>query len=236
LNIILQGRSSLVSKSKKFESARFEIVIAVLIAVVSLTTALSAWRTNVVGSNAGDATRQGLIDAVKQQTSANEDWRKVYEEADYAQSFSIYLAGVEALEASGDQSAIHQASNLRQYLLPNLQLLSQPLGTDEKYQKLDGTYDLDERFADLEAETPRLDKLNPQVSFKLGDLYSGEQRWLTIGTILLALALFWLALAQIGGRRMRLVTVLIGTGVFLFGLVWFFVVEVVYFFLRGGAL
>jgi hypothetical protein len=223
-----------MSRSKWFESSRLEIVIAVLIAVVSLTAALSAWRTNVAGASAGDATRQGLIDAVKRQTSANEDWRKVYEEADYAQNFSIYLAGVEALEASGEPDAAQQATNLRQYLLPNLQLFSQPLGTDEKYQKPDGTYDIDKRFSDLEAESPDLSKLDPQVSFKLADLYSGEQRWLTIGTILLALALFWLALAQVGGSRLRWVTIFLGICVYVFGLVWFLLVEVVYFFLRGG--
>jgi hypothetical protein len=223
-----------MSKSKWSESARLEIVIAFLIAVVSLTAALSAWRTNVAGSSAGDATRQGLIDVVKRQTSANEDWRKVYEEADYAQTFSVYQAGVEAMEASGDPDAAHQATNLRQYLLPNLQLLSQPLGTDAKYQKQDGTYDIDKRFADLEAESPDLYKLDPQASFKLADLYSGEQRWLTIGTILLAVALFWLALAQVGGSRLRWVTIILGVCVYVFGLVWFFLVEVIYFFMRGG--
>jgi hypothetical protein len=236
LLLFYRERRSIVSKSNMFESTRFEIVIAVLIAVVSLTTALSAWRTNVVGSSAGDATRQGLIDAVKRQTSANEDWRKVYQEADYAQTFSVYQAVVDALNASGDQEAAHQATNLRQYLLPNLQLLSQPLGTDEKYIKPDGTYDLEKRFADLEAETPDLAKLDPLASFKLADQYSGEQRWLTIGTILLAVSLFWLALAEVGRGRMRLVTVPLGIGVYLVGLALIFFVEVIYFFLRGGAL
>jgi uncharacterized membrane protein len=43
----------------------FEVINAILIAVVSLTTAFAVWRTNVVGSNADNENRQGLIDAVK---------------------------------------------------------------------------------------------------------------------------------------------------------------------------
>ena len=99
---------------EKTKSNRLELVIAFLIAIVSLTTALAAWRTNAVGSKAGDATRQGLIDAVKKQATTNEDWRRLYEEAGYAQSYAVTLAGVEAMEASGDPVAAAQAVNLRE--------------------------------------------------------------------------------------------------------------------------
>ena len=51
------------------KSERLDIVIAVLIALVSLTVSLAAWRTNVVGSNASDANRQGLIDAEEKRRS-----------------------------------------------------------------------------------------------------------------------------------------------------------------------
>jgi hypothetical protein len=218
------------------ESPRLDVFIAILIAIVSATTALAAWRVGMVGSAAGDATRQGLIDTVKKQASANEDWRKVYEEAGYAQTYAVTLAQVEAFEKSGDTTAQAQAKNMRQYLLPNLQLLSQPLGTDAKYLKSDGTYDLDRRFSDLEAESPDLAALDPQASFKLSDQYAAEQRWLTVGVVLLAISLFWLALAQINAGRSRLIALVTGAGVYLFGLAWFGLVEIIYFFVRGGAL
>jgi len=215
---------------------RLDLVIAFLIAIVSLTTALAAWRTNAVGSAAGDATRQGLIDAVKKQAAANEDWRKLYEEAAYAQSYAVTLAGVEAMEASRDTTAAAQAANMRQYLLPSIIKLSDPLGTDPKYQLKDGTYDLAMRFADIEAESPDLMKLDPQVSFALAGWYNSEQRWLMLGTVLLAISLLWLALSELGGSRMRLGTLGIGVIIYLFGLAWFFFIEALFFFLRGGAL
>ncbi len=47
-----------MTEKKRFDPARMDVIIAVLIALVSLTTALAAWRTNVVGSSVADANRQ----------------------------------------------------------------------------------------------------------------------------------------------------------------------------------
>ena len=219
-----------------YESPKLDIFIALVIAIVSATTAFAAWRASMVSSAAGDAIRQGLIDAVKKQTTASEDWRRAYEEAGYAQTYAVTLAQVEAFETSSDKTAQDQAKNMRQYLLPNLQLLGDPLTTDERYLKGDGTYDLDLLFTDLEATSPELAKLDPGASFKLSDQYSSEQRWLTVGVILLAISLFWLALSQLGIKRSRLVTFGIGVGIYLFGLVWFGLVEIIFYFVRGGVL
>jgi hypothetical protein len=218
------------------ESPRLDVFIAVVIALVSVTTAFAAWRVSTVSSAAGDAIRQGLIDAVKKQTAENEDWRKTYEEASHAQTYAVTLAQVEAFEKSDNETAQAQAKNLRQYLLPNLQLISQPLSTDEKYLKADGTYDLDKRFADLEADAPDLAALDPQASFNLSDQYGAEQRWLTVGVILLAVSLFWLALSELSAKRSRLIMLTIGMGIYLFGLAWFAVVEIIFFSVRGGLL
>ena len=74
------------------ESPRLDIFIAIVIAIVSATTAFAAWRASMVSSAAGDAIRQGLIDAVKQQAATSEDWRKLYEEAGHAQTYAVTLA------------------------------------------------------------------------------------------------------------------------------------------------
>jgi hypothetical protein len=160
----------------------------------------------------------------------------LYEEAGYALTYAVTLAGVEAMEASGDSTSAAQAVNMRQYLLPGIVQLADPLATNPKYQLNDGTYDLALRFTDLEADAPDLAALDPQASFTLSDQYSSEQRWLMLGTVLLALSLFWLALAQVGGSRLRLGTLGIGVIIYLIGLAWFFFVEILFLFLRGGAL
>jgi hypothetical protein len=70
----------------------------------------------------------------------------------------------------------------------------------------------------------------------LADRYASEQRWLTIGTVLLAISLFWLGLAEILSGRGRTVNLTLGIGVFLIGLLFFLIVEIVAIWGRGGVL
>jgi hypothetical protein len=225
-----------MTEKRRLDPARMDVMIAVLIALVSLTTALAAWRTNTVGSSAADANRQGLIDALKKGAAQNEDWRKVYEEAGYASSFAIESAAADAMDASKDKSLTAASKNLRQYLLPSMQLLSEPLGTQEKYLKSNGNFDIEKRFTDLESESPDLAALDPAASFKRADQYSSEQRWLTVGTVLLAISLLWLGLAEVLAGRGRTVNLTLGIGVYLLGLLFFLVVEAVFIIGRGGVL
>lgn len=217
-------------------SPRLEVFIAVMIALASATTAFVTWRTSMVNSEAGNAIRQGLIDAVKKQASANESWRRVYEQARYAQTYSVTLAQVKAYEANSNKAGKVQAENMRQYLLPSLQLLSEPLSTNEKYLKEDDTYDLEMYFADLQSESPDLAALDPEMFFKLSDDYGAEQRWLTVDIVLLAVCLFWLALAELNSGRSRVIMLVIGLGIYFFSLTWFGFVEIAFIVARGGVL
>jgi hypothetical protein len=225
-----------MKEKKPLDPARMDLVIAVLIALVSLTTALAAWRTSIVGSSAAEANRQGMINAVKKVAAQNESWRRLYEEVGYATTFAIESAAADAMEASEDESLKAAAKNVRQYLLPSLQLLSEPLGTQEKYLKSDGTFDLEKRFADLEAESPDTLALNPTASFELADKYASEQRWLTVGTVLLAISLLWLGLAELLSGRRRVINLTLGLGTYLLGVLFFLIVEVAAIWGRGGVL
>jgi hypothetical protein len=225
-----------MQKPHWFASLNLEIVIAFLIAIVSTTLALAAWRSNLVSSSAGDASRHGILDTLKRQSAANEDWRATYQEAGYAENYAVYQAEVQALEASDDPAAAAQAANLRQYMLPSLQTPAQPLASDPVYQNADGTYNLSKRFNALEAATPDLRDLDPRASFVLAGRYYAEQRWLTVAAVLLAVSLFWLALAEVGGKRLRMATVFIGVGVYTLGLVLLIAIEVISVVVRGGVL
>jgi hypothetical protein len=225
-----------MTQKQRFDPARMDVMIAILIALVSLTTALAIWRTNTVGSSAADANRQGLIDALQKGTAQNEEWRKVYEEAGYASSFAMESAAADAMDASKDTTLKSASKNLRQYLLPSMQLQSEPLGTQEKYLKSNGNFDLEKRFADLEAESPDLLALDPEASFQRANNYSSEQRWLTVGTVLLAISLFWLGLAEVLTGPTRAVNFTLGIAVYVAGLLFFLIVELVFIVGRGGTL
>ena len=219
-------------KRANWFTSRFEMVNAVLIAIVALTTAFAVWRTNVIGSIAADENRNGLIAAIKKQALDSENYRKVYEEAGFAYQFAVKQAEVEALDAGNDPVQQAQAANIRQYLLPNMQLLAQPLATDEKYKKEDGTYDLQKRLADMEAAEQA--QIDPSASFKRADSFFSQQRWLVLGSIFLALSLFWLALAEVSSERLRGLQFTLGLVTFLVGVLWFVAVELIFIYMRRG--
>jgi len=210
---------------------RAEVLIAIAIAAVSLATAVAAWRTSDLGSKAGDAERQGLIESLQVQSLANEDWRMVFEEAANAQRYFAAGAEVEALEAIGDTASQAQAQALQEYLLPNLALVAGPLTTEETYVKPDGSLDLEQRFTDLQAANLELGALDPRATFAKADRLHAEHRWLVVGTVLLAISLFWLALAEINQERSRRVALTLGLAIFVFGLAWFTTVELVSYFI-----
>ena len=218
-------------KRSRWFTSRFEAINAIIIAVVALTTAFSVWRTNVVGSIAADENRNGMIDAIKKQALDSENYRKVYEEAGFAYQFAVKQAEVEALEAGNDPVQQAQAANIRQYLLPNMQLLGQPLATDEKYQNTNGTYDLQKRLADMQAEQEQID---PSASFKRADSFFSQQRWLVVGSIFLAISLFWLALAEVSIERLRGWQFTLGLVTFLVGVLWLVAVELIFIYTRRG--
>ena len=202
-----------------FDAPRWELATALLIAVVSFTTALVVYLTNRAGSDAADESHQGLIEAIKLQAFANENWRETYQVAASAYTFTAFQDGAQALEASQDPDALALAENYRQFLLPNLQLLAEPLVTELQYQRSDGTYNLQKRFAALQDE-PEIKALDPQARFDRAAKDYARQRWYVNGSVLLAASLFWLALAQVSHTRRRLLSVGAGLLFFAVGVVW----------------
>jgi hypothetical protein len=204
---------------------RSEIWIAIAIAIVSLSTAVAAWRTSDLDSHAGDAEREGLIQTVQSQSLTNEDWRLVYEQAANAQRYFASQAEAGALAASGNAGARDQAQALQDYLLPNLALIAGQLVTNPAYLQDDGSLDLQARFADEQAANQALNALDLEGAFARADRLRNQRRWLSVGAVLLVVSLFWLALAEISRERARRSALLIGLAFYGFGLVWFAVVE-----------
>lgn len=204
-------------------------LIAALMTAVVLATAIAAWRTSDLSSKAGAAEREGLIKSVQDQSLRNEDWRLTLEQAANAQRYFAAEAEVDALVASGDEIDAAQAAALRQYLLPSLVLLAGPLLTDDRYLNPDGSLDLEQRYADVHAETLEADPPDAAGAFARADRLHNQQRWTVVGTVLLAGSLFWLALAEITRERTRSLALILGLAIFAVGMIWFVGVELVGF-------
>jgi hypothetical protein len=223
-----QGEARPPDREQRGGSGRAEAFIAITMAIVLLMTAVAAWRASDVGSRAGDAERLGLIQSIQQQDFVNLDWQKAYQEADHAQRYMLAEAEVAAMGASGDASLQAQASNQRKYVLPNLALLGEPLATDPSYARPDGSIDIAQRFADLQAGNADLAALDPQGAFTQAEYYQSQQRGYVVGTVLLALSLFWLGLAEITRGKARVSGLIVGVLVFIFGLAWIAGVEILW--------
>jgi len=98
-------------EGERFSPSRSGLMIAFAIALVSITTALVTWRASMVGSSAGDSIHKGLIDAVKLQATNGEISRKLYEEAIFAQRYSITAAELKALGRATTRSPAHKRAS-----------------------------------------------------------------------------------------------------------------------------
>jgi hypothetical protein len=213
-------------------SDRFQTIVAILIAVVSVVTAGVIWRASLAGSNASTADRRGLVTTVQYEAAYAETVSMLYEEAHYAAQFDYYQARVEALQAQGDPAARSEAGWVSQ-IVDSLASFT-PLTTDPAYRTADGRLNLDARLATMRAADASLDEFNPQQHFTAADWFYFESELLISAVIIFAVALFFLTLAEITRRRIRIGLAVVGVLVFLFGLGGVVVAEAYVIFSRLG--
>jgi hypothetical protein len=88
--------------------SRSDLVIALVIAIASVTSAFVAWRSSMVSSSGADANRLGLINTLKKEAAASENIRQLYQEATFSQNYAAYEAELKVLNNSDDPGAATQ--------------------------------------------------------------------------------------------------------------------------------
>ena len=203
------------------ESDRIETVASVLIAVVTVLTAVVVWRASRLSGEATDADRHGMINTLKASAAKAENLAYLYQqEADLAQSHVLFEAQINYLRgragefaASADGAAVAAILNSEAdalLLIDQGTVASVPLAADAKYRRADGTFDLDTRLQDLAAENPDLAALDPGQDFAKADRLDRKALYLALTVIVFAAALFLLTLAQITRRRTRRLYLAVG--------------------------
>jgi len=197
-------------------SDRFQAIVAILIALVSIISAVVVWRASMAGSNASDAERLGLVTTVQYEAAYAQTVLMLYQETHYATQHARYKARVDALQAQEGTGARTEAEWVTQIMV-NLALFT-PLTTDPDYQTSGGGLDLDKRLEDIRDADADLRNIDPQQAFADADQYYAKAQVLISFVIVFAVALFFLTLAEITQHRIRIGLAAIGTVIFLIGL------------------
>jgi hypothetical protein len=200
---------------------RIETLTALLIAVITVTTAAVVWRASMLGSEATGVERGGMIDTLKSQAAAAENLAYLYQqEADLATGHVLFEAQIAYVRRRAEQFAAMEGgsvvaavlnSEAEALLLADQGTVAQtPLVADDRYRRQDGGFDLEARFRDLEAEHPDLAALDPGRDFARADALNDKALYLELTVIAFAAAISGLTLAQITQRRIRWLFLVLG--------------------------
>jgi hypothetical protein len=192
------------------DRGRLGIVVPVLLAALGLVAAVIAWRAGVAGSTADDANRSGL-DATRERAAS-----QIINEGLTSRATEAYLdyerdrQRAEALAAAG----VNDEALLNRMQAAGHWFLVQP-------EYIDGTgqFQPKQQFAALMADDEQQKDLQPLAHFDTADAEYGRLRGLIGAGIVVAIALPFLTLAEIGRGRLRIGSVVLGVGILLAGIV-----------------
>ena len=188
---------------------RFQVVMAIMIAVVTLVGAVLAWQAAVAADNAGDADFAGIsaiLNVEETRTINDIDSLRHY------RAFTSYNNQVtlrEQISAESNPKEFAQAGDLasvNQIFFPS------------RYLNRDGSYALQRQLGETWAQAAQVIDLDPQPHFEEGDALRNKTIWLVGIFILLSLSLMAYTLAEAIHplrTRLRMGLAIVGT-LFLF--------------------
>ncbi|HID64039.1 MAG TPA: hypothetical protein EYP49_15075 [Anaerolineae bacterium] len=205
------------------EGDRFEVPIAIAIALITVIGAIVAWRASMVEGNASESSHQGLIETIKREAAAATDLRYLYQEADYTLQYIVARTHIgalqtqaEAMRAQGNEdeaTAMEMQATWESETAKALEGFS-PMTTEQGYQKADGSLDLDRRLKEIRSENQDLASLDPSTAFREADRAYLESELLVGSIIGLTASVFFLSMAEVIRRRLRYLFIAMGIGVF----------------------
>jgi hypothetical protein len=189
---------------------RLDVVIPILLAALGLAAALIAWRASGAAGAAGAADGAGLA-AARLRASA-----LIVDEGLTSRTLEAYT-DYERLRRRGDLLA--RAELDAQAQLARMEATSHWFLVYPEYLDRSGAFQANlQRAALLAGDEGRLD-LRPQPHFEIADAETARVRSLMNSGMIIALALPFLTLAEIGRGRLRSAGTLIGAGLLAIGAV-----------------
>jgi len=198
--------------------SRFKIIMAVLIALVTVVGAGAAWRSALIDDEAGDEDFAGLAAAVSAEETHTSSNTTMY--ANY-RAYTVYvrydelgnsiaedLPGVSESEADALQHQMKEARILARgasWFFP------------DRYLNRDGTYDTDRELGEAWALAAQQKDLYPEQHFARADRLRAKSSWLVAIIILLTVSVWFYTLAEGIDHPIKYVLALGGTGFLLVG-------------------
>ncbi|GAB4553659.1 MAG: hypothetical protein OHK0023_22930 [Anaerolineae bacterium] len=207
-------------QSNSHSDNRLEVLLAILIAVASVMTALITWRAFVAGDNAGDSDFAGIAAALNAENTRTSSVIRVFDNYSAFADFKQYSVLAEQLAADiAKLPADHAAlQSLQAQLDQTLTLLSYARERfDNRFLTRSGNFDFQRNFGELFSEAARIRDHNPDPHFNAADKFREKYNFLQFAAIFPAAGLIFFALTEIFRTRIRYLMLVSGLGLMLMG-------------------
>jgi hypothetical protein len=215
--------------SDEEKESRFEVLVAILIAVATVLGAVIAWRASVVADAAGDADYAGLRAQVNEVEVRALSFVNTYEHYGSFVNYSRYnslgnalgnavendsqLSEADASDLLDQQSDAYDLARANLYLFPN------------RFLNRDGSYAVEREMAERWADAARDKDLVPAPQFAKADALRATTNRILLALSILSLSLVFFALIETVGDRLRLPMLGVGVVLMLIGGIAAFVFE-----------
>ncbi len=196
------------------KTSRFEVFSSIMIALVTIFSAITAWRANVASSEAGDADFDGITASIRAQESLLANGIEGFEHFQAYTTYFRYNELGKILDNEGDPAHEREKSDLWGMALGLQYSFFSP-----KYLNEEGDYDLKRELDELWADASQSEDLYPEPHFEAADLLRDKASILTGTLILFAGAFFLFTVGQAVKNRFRFLFALGGLVVFGIGII-----------------
>lgn len=199
------------------KTEKFKTFTASMIAVVTVISALTAWRAAVALQEAGDADFRGLVSTVNNEEARVLNTIRVSE---HYQSFLAYTRHNELgyrlyddLQATPENAETLERQKSDAWgMAYGLQSLFFP----SRYLRPDGTYDRQRELDELLADDQRRHDTRADLHFSAADTLRSKSNWLVAMLIVLGVSFWFFTLAQITENNWKFLFATAG-GLFMLG-------------------
>jgi hypothetical protein len=207
---------------------RFKTIIAILIALVTVTGAIVAWRAAVAGGDAGDADLAGIAATLNTEETRTLNKANLY--ANY-QAYANYVRYNELgnlIATDLENASSDEAAQLEQQKAEAWDVATTNQGFfPNRYLDEQGNYDIQRELGEAWAEAQQIKDLNPEPHFAEADHLRSKANWLVGAIIILSIALLFYTLAEGMSSMLKYVLALGGTVSLLAGITITLIVELV---------